>query len=209
MNFPTTFDDKTVALPYDQLGEIAQQAFDQLAEKGYEVRVGLTPELADQITILTQEISIKEYCPKDSSERFTDQAATVKWLSKGRAVFLLTKKNDAGQTLVVGYGWVGPGTSSHVKGGEITFAIRIAEAGQGQGLATPYSRLILAGASIMFGAKNVWLETWQSNAGAVHIYHKIGAEDVDQEPSQRPTANGKAVDDTRLYMKLADELLNV
>jgi ribosomal protein S18 acetylase RimI-like enzyme len=206
MNYPTQFSDQLQELPYDQLGPLAKQAYDQLKERGYEVKYGLTGQAADVIAHLVQEPAIKEYCPKDSSERFTDREATAKWLSKGRAAFLLIKVDDQS---VVGYGWAGTGSSAKVPSGKVTFAIRIAKAGQGQGLATPYSRLILAGAATLYNAKDVWLETWQSNAGAVHIYRKIGAQDVDQEASQRPTSSGETVQDTRLYMTMPDELLNV
>lgn len=207
MNFPYAFNEQTQSLPYDQFGPIGKGDFDLLADKGYEVRVGLTPELAAQITVLSEEKAIKEYCPKDSAERFASLEATQRWLTKGRAVFLLIK-SDERNPQVVGYGWVGPGKSEHAPGGEMSFAIRIGETGQGQGLATPYLRLILAGAAVMFKARNVWLETWQSNGGAVHVYHKIGAVDVAQEILERPTADGGTVRDTRLYMTIADNLLN-
>lgn len=206
MEYPTNFDDQIQTFPAEQLGTAGREAWQQLQDKGYEVTVGLTPDLADEIAKLSLETSIREYCPRDSSERFTDRGAAQKWLSKGRGVFLLINKQTRS---VAGYGWVGPGTDERIQEGETTFAIRIAEAGQGQGLATPYSRLIIAGAAILYGAKNIWLETWQSNGGAVHIYHKLGAVDVAQDSSQRPTADGGKVADTRLYMTLADDLLNI
>jgi ribosomal protein S18 acetylase RimI-like enzyme len=205
MDYPKTFDTEIKAFPVDQLGSQGKEAWQQLQDKGYEVRVGLTAEIASVISQLALEPAIKEYCPKDSSERFTDQAATEKWLSKGRAVFLLIKSKDQA---VVGYGWAGPATSSRIEGGEATFAIRVAEAGQGLGLATPYSRLIIAGAAILYDAKNVWLEVWESNAAAAHIYHKIGAQDVTSEVLERPTASGSMVQDIRFYMTLPDQFLN-
>jgi ribosomal protein S18 acetylase RimI-like enzyme len=204
MAYPTTFDTNLNDFPADKLGPVGQDAWRQLGEKGYEIKTGLTAEVAAAIYKLSLEPSIREYCPKDSSERFRDEPAVQLWLQKGRAVFLLVQK-DTGS--VVGYGWAGPGTSTKVEG-DTTFAIRIAEAGQGQGLATSYTRLIIAGAAILFGAKNFWLETWQSNAGAVHVYHKIGAQDAGQEASQRPTMAGGTVQDTRLYMVLPGQLLN-
>jgi ribosomal protein S18 acetylase RimI-like enzyme len=53
----------------------------------------------------------------------------------------------------------------------------------------------------------MWLETWASDGAAVHIYHKLGFEDVDSQVDQRPTAGGQTVADTRLYMSLPNELL--
>lgn len=190
MNFPTTFAEATQPLPNDEL-----------AAKRYEVHLGLTRAYAEAIIAMALEPAIREYCPNDSASRFANLAATEQWLSKGRAVFLLLKRTDDGLQLA-GYGWVGDGTSSHVPGGQTTFAIRIGEAGQGQGLATPYMRAILTAAVTIYGAQKLWLETWQSNGAAVHVYHKLGFVDVDQEPGERPTASGGTVADTRLYMQL-------
>ncbi len=85
--------------------------------------------------------------------------------------------------------------------------MRVGEASQGQGLATPFSRLILAGSATLYGSQDMWLETWASDGAAVHIYHKLGFEDVDSQVDQRPTAGGQTVADTRLYMSLPNELL--
>ncbi len=207
IDFPTTLEATTQALPIEALGEAGQQAVRQLAERGYEVRVGLTPELADQIAAMAREPSIREFCPNDYGGRFADRASTELWLSKRRATFVLVNKSDSDDLRLIGYGWVGLGSSPHVRGGEATFAIRIGEAGQGQGLATPFAKLIVDGSAAIYGAKNMWLETWQSNGGAVHVYHKIGFVDVNQEPSQRLSSNGEKIADTRLYMSLPNELL--
>jgi ribosomal protein S18 acetylase RimI-like enzyme len=129
--------------------------------------------------------------------------ATEQWLTKQRAVFLLM--DQGGQ--LAGYGWVGASESELVPGGETTFALRIGEAGQGQGLATPYTQAMLTGAAALFGAKQFWLETWASNQGAVHVYHKVGFVDVAQVSGERPTTSGGMVADTRLYMSLPDGLV--
>lgn len=208
MDYPVTLDKTLHNFPVDQLGPQGQAAWQLLQDKGYEVKIGLTPELAASIMEMAVEPSIREYCPKDSSERFTNQAAIENWLQKGRAMFLLVKKDVLPETRLVGYGWVGAGRSPHVPEGEATFALRIGEAGQGRGLATSFSRLVISGAAILFDTTCVWLETWESNAGAVHIYHKLGFGDITQQASERPTATGGTVQDTRLYMTLADTLLN-
>lgn len=198
MNYPTQFENKAKVLEASAGGSI-----DELKSRGYEVQYGLTMDMADEIMKMTQEPAIREYCPKDSSERFKDQIATKSWLQKGRATFLLLNNSSE----LVGYGWAGSGTSSHVPGGETTFAIRIGEKGQGQGLATPFSKAIVFGSAELFDSKDFWLETWQSNGGAVHVYHKVGFEDVDQQLDQRPTSYGGTVSDTRLYMSLPNEKL--
>ena len=207
MDFPDKFEETTHSLPAEGLGQAGDEAVQKLAERGYEVRVGLTPEYADQILAMSQEPSIREFCPKDSGERFTDRAAAERWLAKQRAAFLLFKKEDDGDLSLAGYGWTGAGSSTHAPGGKITFAVRIGEAGQGQGLAAPFSWLIVAGSAVLYGARDFWLETWGSNGGAVHIYHKIGFETVAEEPDQRLVPSGDRVPDTRVYMSLANELL--
>lgn len=208
MSYPTDFVNTPQPFPVNELGPQGKTAYHQLADKGYEVVVGLTPELADAIEQIAQEPSLKEYVPKDLTERFTDRQAVEKWLSKGRATFLLVRRDQGDGLVLVGYGWIGARTSDHVPGAESTFAIRVGEAGQGQGLATPFARLIISGAAILYDTQKLWLDTWESNAGAVHVYHKIGAVDVDNEVAERPTANGQDVPDNRIYMSLPDELLN-
>jgi hypothetical protein len=207
IEFPNGFAAATQKLTPELLGEAGAPAVQQLSERGYEVHVGLTPELADAIAVMAREASILEFCPKDSSERFTDRAAAERWLSKKRSMFLLLKRSGDNSLNLAGYGWSGAGSSAHVPGGQTTFAIRIGEAGQGQGLATPFSQLIVIGSAILYGAKNLWLETWQVNAGAVHVYHKIGFVTVDEKPDERLVPDGTRVPDTRLYMSLPNELL--
>src|SRR6267142_1943921 len=122
IDMPTSFVANTQALP-EGLDEKATEAIEQLRSKGYEVQVGLTPDYAKQILTMSQEPAIREYCPKDFDERFTDQAATEKWLAKGRAVFLLLK-HEEDKLQLAGYGWAGPATNSEIPDGKITFALR-------------------------------------------------------------------------------------
>lgn len=205
--FPDTFSESTQAVPEASLGEKGAEAVKKLADQGYEVHAGLTPELAQAISAMALEPSIRTYCPKDSSQRFADKASTERWLSKKRGMFLLLKRADNGSLSLAGYGWVGSGSNSRIPAGETTFALRIGEAGQGQGLATPFSWLIVAASAVLYGAHNMWLETWSSNAGAVHIYHKIGFVTVAEEPDKRPVPDAEAADDIRIYMSLPNELL--
>lgn len=208
IDFPNSFDEQTKVLPTDNIGAAGVQAAQKLSERGYEVHYGLTAGVSDDIAQMALEPAIREFCPNDFGGRFANRDATENWLSKRRAVFLLMKKSDSeNEAKMVGYGWVGLGASSHVPDGETTFAIRIGEAGQGQGLATPFAQLIVSGAAVVYGAKNMWLETWQSNAGAVHIYHKIGFEDVDSSDDERVSGSGEIIKDTRLYMSLPNQML--
>jgi ribosomal protein S18 acetylase RimI-like enzyme len=206
IDFPTTFVDTTQPLAAE-LGDQGNAALKRLTTQGYELHLGLTKELAQAISVMAREPNIREYCPRDSSERFSDLAATERWLAKHRAVFLLLERQKDASLQLVGYGWSGPGTDTHVPVGETTFALRIGEAGQGQGLATPFCWLIVAATAALYGARNFWLETWISNAAAVHIYHKLDFETVAEETGVRPTANGGEVADKRLYMQLSNQLL--
>ena len=202
MPFADGLDTDTHALPADRLGQVGTQAVEGLAAKGYEVHYGLTPEFANAIIAMAREPSIREYCPRDSGERFVDLASTEHWLSKGRTMFLLLKRTDSGDLQLPGYGWAGEATTEQVPGGQSTFALRVGEAGQGQGLATLFAQTIVSAATALFGAKNMWLETWASNGAAVHIYQKLGAIQIAEKPDQRPLPNGETVADTRLYMTL-------
>ena len=181
-----------------------RQLVNGLLNKGYEILVGLSTSYAQDIIKMALEPAIKEYCPNDSAQRFTDMSAVSNWLSKGRAAFLLVK-SDTKQ--LVGYGWAGDSISRYIDSGQTTFAIRIGEAGQGLGLATAFARLILASSSRLYNAKNFWLETWASNGAAVHVYEKLGFKEIDGQPDNRLTGDGGMVPDTRLYMSLDSSLL--
>lgn len=200
MNVPTDFTQPREITAAD-VQPNARAGLQELNEKGLQVVLGVTPELADQVLRLCHEPAIQAYCPKDASERFKDQAATRHWLQKGRAFFTLQK---AGQP--IGYGWTGRGTSPHAPGGQVTFALRIAEAGHGQGLATPFSWVTISASHTLCNLQDFWLETWASNGAAVHIYHKLQFEDITQVAGHRQTADG-TVDDTRIYMRLPNEQL--
>ncbi len=194
-------------LSFKGVGPNGQADAEKLESAGFEIRRGLTPEFADEVLKMSQEPAIKEYCPKDSAERFNNRDVAAKWMTKGRAFYILLKKNGANLGLV-GYGWAGPGLNKHVAGGKVTFAVRIGQAGQGQGLAAPFSWLIIADSASEYGLRNFWLETWASNGAAVHIYHKLGFEDTDQVPSERQRPDGTTAQDIRIYMNLSDSLLS-
>jgi ribosomal protein S18 acetylase RimI-like enzyme len=187
-------------IPLDRMSEAGKQAVESLMSKGYEVRIGLTREYADQIAVISREPSIKEYCPKDSTERFANHQTTSEWLSKSRATFLLLQKSESGELSLAGYGWVGAKQSPQVPGGETTFSLRVGEGHQGQGLAEPFSVSMLSAAATLYDTPHMWLETWASNGGAVHIYHKIGFKNVAEKPDERPSSEGQMVSDIRIYM---------
>lgn len=198
-NYPTTFSDSTERLTGERLSPTGQAALQNLEQKGYYVQVGLTQANVTALQALSLQPSIREYCPNDCTKRFRDELTASDWLSKGRAAILLIH-SETGE--VAGYGWVGDGTSEHVPGGTETFAIRLSEAHQGRGLATPYNQVIIDVARQLYGSQHMWGEAWQSNAAAVHVYQKIGFHIIGSEPTTRPTATGQQTPDTRLYMTL-------
>lgn len=198
-NYPVRFTNTPQRLSAAQLSEVGQSALADLAAKGYYIQLGLTRSNVTALQTLSLQPSIREYCPNDCTKRFHDEATTADWLGKGRAAILLVQA-DTGE--IAGYGWVGDGTSEHVPGGTETFAIRLSEAHQGKGLATPYNQVIVDVARQLYGSEHMWGEAWQSNAAAVHIYQKIGFVIIGSEPTTRPTAAGGTTQDTRLYMIL-------
>ncbi|HVA10943.1 MAG TPA: hypothetical protein VNG32_02130 [Candidatus Dormibacteraeota bacterium] len=206
MPFPDSYANELGQLPAEQMGEDGRAAIESLKTKGYEVRVGLTPEFADAIAAMALEPSIKEYCPNDSGSRFINRQTTAQWLSNKRATFLLLHKADNGELELAGYGWVGAKQSPLVPGGENTFSLRVGENHQGRGLAAPFSVSMLYGATAIYGARHIWLETWESNGGAVHIYHKIGFNDVAAKQEERSSTNGQMVPDTRLFMSRDEDV---
>lgn len=203
--FPKTFALNLEHLPYDLMSSEGQKAIDDLQQKGFVVRHGITLEFANIVRDVASEPSIKEYCPNDSSSRFSSTEKTEEWLSKGRATFLLLKGETQEQQRLAGYGWVGSKHVEEIKEGDTTFSLRISERYQGQGLASMFSQSILDATNALYGNSKMWLETWKSNGGAVHIYHKLGFHDVTEKVDTRPTASGKMVQDTRIYMLLNDK----
>src|SRR5262249_45981907 len=150
------------------------------------IAVGLSRDMLPAIQTMAQQEHIADYCHRDMTEdRFATEDTTGHWLSRGRAFFVLAKKNENGELHPVGYGWSGPGKSSEVPEGETTWAVRLGNEAVGQKLSEPFSRIIVDATSSRFGADNIWLETWQSNAAGVHTYGKLGFELVGSKPDKR------------------------
>ncbi len=201
-DFPDSFGEVTI-LQAGQLDPKLDPYINDLNTKGYKVAQGLNEDYAEQIVAMAKEPAIREYCPNDAEERFTNVESAKAWLSRAKAVFLLIDSSNK----LAGYGWVGVEPVTHIENSEVTFALRIGQSAGGKGLATPFSYLILYGANVLFGAKNIWLATWGSNAAAVHIYHKIGFKDAIEYPLTRQRPDGSKVDDHRYYMALDNSLL--
>lgn len=199
--FPTNFVKKSTIVSVAGLDDAGQFALQKLHDSGYELQHGMTRQYADAIKKLATQPSICTYCIKDGTSRFCDQESTGRWLEKGRAVFLLVESHSGN---IAGYAWSGPETSPQVPEGKVTVAMRISEDYQGRGLATPYLQCVVSATKHLYEATGFWLETWQSNAGAVHVYQKVGFIPVAQETGNRTVPDGEPIVDTRLYMELQE-----
>lgn len=206
---PTTVTDQAINLPIDSIADKDRGMIDRLLAGGYQVQIGLTPQITQAIIAMAQEPAIKEFCPNDFGKRFASPEAAQQWVAKGRAVFALLAADANTGLRLAGYGWVGPETSKAVPAGRSTFALRIGQADQGKGLAAPFAWSIIAGGTLLYGLKDFWLETWGSNGGAVHNYEKIGFEAINEKLDERPTlqASVGVVYDNRIYMLLPNDLL--
>ena len=216
--FPQKFTQEPRALGND-LDTKGKQALAGLHEKGYEVALGLSKYYAGALSIMSRQAHIMEYCPKDcSSLRFATQGATEKWLSQGRAVFLLLQKVEGGRALadylLSGYAWTGLDRNEVMEDYPITSAYRLAERALGKKLAADFIQAVISGTHRCFSeGRGLGLETFQSNP-AVFIYRKLGFVDLQINVNQRqwrPTLNpdipGGQILDRRLYMGYPNFLL--
>ncbi len=198
--FPTQLATTRVVLgPNEVEGSIAA-ALQTLAEKGFYVQLGITVADVTALQELSRQASILKYCPRDCTERFKDEPTVRHWLHKERLVFLLKEKSTE---QLAGVAWTGPGTSPHIPEGKLTGGLRLSEAFQGLGLATPFLKVVLEHTKNEYSRERLWFECWASNAGAVHIYQKLGFNIVETESASRPTPTGASEPDTRTYMVLA------
>ena len=198
-NFPTTFNEESLVLDPNEFDTEEPVV---LESRGYNVSLGLTKSDAEKLSDISKQPSIKEYCPRDCSTRFKDLSSTESWLAKGHQVYLL-KEKSSGE--IAGYAWSGNGTSPHIPEGSITCALRLNENFQGQGLATPFFAVVIAHTKKTYPGETIWLEGWESNLGAIHVYKKLGFKLVASEESTRPALNGETIQDTRLFMTLSGD----
>lgn len=179
------------------ISDSGKQSLIQLRQKGFVILCGLSPTDIPTLRSIAQQPSIMRYCPRDFSERFSNTSTAIAWLSKGRSFFAL---RDQTNNRIAGYGWSGPGSTEYAPKASITVALRISERYQGQGLASLFFTVIVDAIRVAFPNESIWLETWQSNAGAVHIYEKNGFSIIKSLPSMRPQSSGADASDTRLFM---------
>lgn len=199
------FAEATQQLPSTLESEQAEMV-DSLAQRGYEVRQGLTPYYAGAIGMMALQPHIHGAYPMDASgSRFASEGSTAEWQSRdgGKHMFLLLKRWDNSFQRLVGYGWTGPETPEELPDSETTFALRLGEEGIGKHLELPFAELIIAGSRRIFEAKNFWLETWASDKSAVTTYEEAGFEIAHEVKAVRGSLRQKKNMDTRLYMTLS------
>lgn len=171
--FPTSFSEASPAPFVDPL----------LEGREFTITTGFPPEALTEMIPIANSEAVREFCPKDSLERFGDGEMAERWLKKGRELFLL---RDMGNKALAGYGWTGSETSEHVPDADTTFAVRLSPAYAGRGLAPPFTRSIVASSRLLHGG-STWLETWRSNEAAIRTYLKAGAVLVSTMDADRPS----------------------
>jgi hypothetical protein len=102
---------------------------------------------------------------------------------------------------LAGYGWTGPELCDELPEQTHTFAVRLGEQTRGQGLATPFNRAIVMGSMVIFGGRDIGLQTWGRNRPAVCSYLKAG-------PLLADTVYDEKEHDSRLTMYFPDTFMS-
>jgi len=210
--FPTTFATERYQLGLGDIAPKHSMLLGALGRCGYAVEVGLVREDVSALTEIAGQPGTREYCPRDIEERWTNETVAEQQLGKdgGRGVFVL---RNMANNAIAGFGWTGKSGNDEQKNlpmCENTFAIRLHEDSRGQGLAVPFSKIIVAGSMSIFRARRIGLETWASNNAAFNSYLKADAKAIKAINAKRPTLDtskpfdeerGKHMtEDTRIYM---------
>jgi RimJ/RimL family protein N-acetyltransferase len=201
--YQTEFLDESYTLPAHTMEAEDRDALEALSHNGYEIRYGLTAAYAGSIAVLANQGHIREFSPKDAADRFKTIPDSEKWLagSGGVGMFILLKDDDWVQR-VAGYGWTTPRENPAIPGSQTAFEIRLGESARDKKLAATFGRMIIAGSAAIYGSRNFWLETWESNSAAVRAFHRIGFEITGAFPQKRQDTIGREYEDHRLFMAL-------
>lgn len=195
------------------ISERGDKALAHLREKGFVLAAGLTEYYAGAISIMGEQKSIREYCPKDATpKRFANLPSTKQWLQKGggRAMFLLLEEQSE---RLAGYGWTGVEPCEELPEHPITSAYRLSETHQGKRLSGDFVVAVAeATRTLYLDDEGIGLETWRSN-GAARLYPNVGF-DIRHtgDWEERPTLDVKnhptgLVFDKRQYMAYDPDFL--
>ena len=210
-SFPDSFVDQVEVLD-GGIGARGDAALQRLHEKGFVVAAGLTQYYAGAIGVMGYQSHIREYCPKDSTEkRFGTLSSTAEWLGKngGRGMFLLLSHNGQQE----GYGWTGVEPCAQLPEHPITSAYRLGQRVLGKGLGKDFVQVVVSGTNALYApGEGIGLETWKSNHAAA-MYPEVGFVQIAEaeEEELRPTLDANASDgkvlDRRLFMGYPSELI--
>ena len=196
------------------IGKRGDESLRRLNGRGYDVAVGLDEDWADDISVMSQQLHIVEYCPGDRTDsRFADRGSTERWLTKagGRAVFPFLERLETGQDtehLLVGYGWTGYEAAPEFDDYPVTSAYRFGNAARRRGLALDYIQVVVSATRHLFTDEGIGLETWMSNDAALKAYERLGFVELRVDPEEMrqtlETASGEK-SDRRVHMGYDEE----
>jgi hypothetical protein len=237
MRFPTEFTDPA-PLPYG-MSAAADAVLDTLHDRDMEAYYGFNPEFAALYRELGKQTGVKEMCPNDedrfaesNSGKWVAKGDTIlDELGRG-TVTILDKKAAGPQLALAANGWTGPEVPTPpnspegypqippklieefklVMGGlglRTTYAVRVSGSYGRQGLAHMMNTLLVDGGNALWGAEDLWLETWKSNPAGPKVYAPGGWEKRPIEiPTFRPSViHGRMVEDTRTWYTYPNALL--
>lgn len=208
-SYPTAFAETLTPLDAKLLDDAGQKALTSLGRLGLGVYVGFRREDVSEVGRIAQEEGVVEFCPRDGNPddpkaRFPDEERAEAWQQRGPGMFQLRSLADF---TLGAYSWTRPETCSFIPGQETTSAFRVSKKLAGKGIGTLLAAVTVSGAAGLYGAKNIGLETWASNTGAVRAYLKSGATLVTTKDDYRPTLRPDEREtngirrDVRLFMR--------
>ena len=149
---------------------------------------GFVAPFADQLVEKSKQPHIRRWTPRDASERFKDLDSALERV-KNNETHLLVDVNTYDVGGVIWYGRKEPPIDVSPHNPSYTFAIRLYESYQGQGLARPFMRKSLSdfledrrlsGELRDYGASlgGIWLDVDENHQRAITRYKEFGYQTV-------------------------------
>ena len=123
--------------------------------------------------------------------RFYNVEAYIKWATKGRTVYLMTKpREDSDELDVGGIIWFGERKNEYAPEHDTTFAIRNYDEDEekgwskfvGMGYGTPFMQATHEDMAKTAPDKKIWLDVTEGNDAGYHLYQKVGYEETNRTP---------------------------